>query len=1484
MSQSSARKFAQGQLNQIDDLEPFADHLAGAIKSYCQSINNNRQSYKWVQAIQWIENILFGLGRQYIDDLLVARIARDTDGNLSVNRDYAKRVPKPVNDFIGRYVETNISLLTENRPQPRITAKSDAWDDKRKAELSQLVIEYLWEELGLPEKHREIARILMYCGMCFLETAYDPTEPRHLAVQETKTEGQMTIPGPDGTPIALPIDKQVGVVDERGAPVYKAKVEYGDITCRVVSPFELHFPQVHWWEDVDWVIKETYVPISTLQDRYGVPELKKILTKKNGWDLSALDHTATENVQSLPLWWWERMTNVIEGPGPSIYVGTPEMWNDYVVVRTLDRKPNPKWPKGRTVIVVGDKVLYDSPKLNGGRVYDPRWPHRWHPYTRFRWEAQCGSILGRSLVSKLLPKIKRINAIDTTLIMWRRTVPIATWIMPRGTSPIEDLHCLPAYATIVAHNGVKQIRDIKVGDKVLSKDGYTDVLAVHQNGFKDQFVSINAYGHSSIKLTPNHIIPIKRNESFIEVPAKEIQKGDYLIRYVQRDRTGTKSIDLVDLIGAEEIRGRTGYRTRQYDQHLGKGGVSNLPIKSTIDLDEDFLWLLGIYAAEGCTSRGRAVFSLGYHETYLEDRIVQIVRKKFGIEPSITIKPEKGVRVVNINNTVFQKMIKALVPGTAKTKSLSSELFTSQVSLLPLVSGWLDGDGSAGTYKNCRNFGGTTASASLALQLNQIILDEGILSKCYRTERRFTDGKIGTYWLINLSDDCDSISDKSVRFIGQVGPKRKHLSDAIYDNDKWLFKITRQPNIKIGELEPVYDLTTTAGYYNYRGFAVHNSGRPGAYIEYDPRKTNGMAPTPVHPPSYPEAALIERDTCKQEMEAIAGTEDVLRGQRPTGVNCWVEGSKLTDSNGQPVEVKDIKINDKHMSLTGEGPIGFTHTATYVGDVKTLHSVGNLPVTVTPNHAFPVLPREALPRRADGKRKQIKHSTVVPPLPGQITKRTANEIKVGDFLLSGFNRPKDKPAINADLLWLYGIYLAEGYTSFDNKMNRPKTVSWTLNVKEVDTAYKIRDIIKTQFNYDVKFQTITDRNALYVHCHSTKIAKHFISLFNTGSATKAISEEVFRSESNLLPLVAGWMDGDGNHDGNTYRGSTVSESMASQLRAICLDAQVYTTISKAAPRVSGKFIGRHSQFTLRISGADAKKVNAFAVKRLEFSDNKHSRGRRGFWYEGYYASRVSKIYTTAYDGNIYNVTMNDFTGCDNSVNAFGLYTQNSAAMLDVLRKQALSSRSAILQAWDESLQHVGTSILQEVIKHVKADARYEERLKILSREKSSRFTIRSFTGADLSDNVIVRVDTASMAMVSKEAKQARAIEILQYGPGLANMPLTLQKKLMDELGFPDSMSPKSPDIQRAQILLSFVKNSHFDLAIPFPEDDPYVIHEFLVEDMKAEAFMDYPQEQQIKIVELMEYYKGEIERIERAQLQMQFQLAQATNEAQGGQPQ
>lgn len=440
----SQTKWRSGHLHLIDDLPSGDPAIGSAISDFGNHVDSNRQSRHWARSIQWIENILFTLGRHYVDDILISRMARDTSGNLSVISEVSKSIPQPVNDMMGRYIETNIALLTENRPRPRITPKSDKAEDEDAAKLSELTVEYLWEALNMPEKHREIARLILHCGVAWMEVAWDPTVPRRISIPKTEEIPTSQIELGGGGTATLPLPTQKIVRDPiTNEPVMADEVEYGDITSRVVSPFEMHLPVSHTWEDTPWVMREWYAAKDLLIDQYGggSPGMsrKMGLTKKNGWHIDRLEKVGSMNIKNLPLWWWERLADIIEGPGPSIYVGTPETWENYTVARWFDRKPCPKWPKGRSILLIGDQVIYDSPKDVGARAYDPRWPNRWHPYTRFRWEPMVGSMYGRSLASKILPKIKRVNAIDTTLIMYRRTVPIAAWIAPKGAHPTSDL-------------------------------------------------------------------------------------------------------------------------------------------------------------------------------------------------------------------------------------------------------------------------------------------------------------------------------------------------------------------------------------------------------------------------------------------------------------------------------------------------------------------------------------------------------------------------------------------------------------------------------------------------------------------------------------------------------------------------------------------------------------------------------------------------------------------------------------------------------------------------------------------------------------------------------------------------------------------------------------------------------------------------------------------------------------------------------------
>jgi hypothetical protein len=221
------------------------------------------------------------------------------------------------------------------------------------------------------------------------------------------------------------------------------------------------------------------------------------------------------------------------------------------------------------------------------------------------------------------------------------------------------------------------------------------------------------------------------------------------------------------------------------------------------------------------------------------------------------------------------------------------------------------------------------------------------------------------------------------------------------------------------------------------------------------------------------------------------------------------------------------------------------------------------------------------------------------------------------------------------------------------------------------------------------------------------------------------------------------------------------------------------------------------------------------------------------------------------------------------------------MIDILRKQALAGRSSILQEWDEALQKEGSIILQEVIKHIRNDDRYAERLRILARDKVSTLAIRSFSGADLSDNVIVAIDTASMALSSKEAKQAKAIELIQYSAGLVNIPPGLRAKILEEMGYEDALIPSGVDVSRGKRIMAWIRQEAYEMIVPIPEDDPFILYQMFVDEMKSDGFHNLNEQQQMVLIALVDLYKRQVEIRQQAMMEIQMMNQQAGGGGQGG---
>lgn len=199
---------------------------------------------------------------------------------------------------------------------------------------------------------------------------------------------------------------------------------------------------------------------------------------------------------------------------------------------------------------------------------------------------------------------------------------------------------------------------------------------------------------------------------------------------------------------------------------------------------------------------------------------------------------------------------------------------------------------------------------------------------------------------------------------------------------------------------------------------------------------------------------------------------------------------------------------------------------------------------------------------------------------------------------GVNKIKRNISVTDDLLWLIGLYIADGSSEGGVR------VEFSLNcTTKKEAAVRVKNIIQSIFGItDVIIKQTGKR--LAVRISSKAVANMFRTLCGHGAFNKKIPTLFCGAEKSLMPMIKGVFDGDGhiNLSKNRISFCTVSPSLAYQSQAILASNNIL--ISVMQKKQSG--FGNYPLFDCMIPAAHLRRfMDATGIKGVIDRDNKRN---------------------------------------------------------------------------------------------------------------------------------------------------------------------------------------------------------------------------------------------------------------------------------------
>jgi NADH:ubiquinone oxidoreductase subunit B-like Fe-S oxidoreductase len=292
---------------------------------------------------------------------------------------------------------------------------------------------------------------------------------------------------------------------------------------------------------------------------------------------------------------------------------------------------------------------------------------------------------------------------------------------------LETACCVPPDTLILGDN--KPILEYQAGDEVTGASGHVGVTQTYAREFTGNLIQITGRGMLPFLVTPEH--PILTVERKVRGG-----KGTYYHRQSWKQAG--------DLVRAPPVKenGRFLYPNGDHDCLLiprikGFADLASIPLDKyamrrglnivrgrvenpalQFPLTQDTAWLLGIYAAEGWSTKGHDVyFSFGHDEDNLVKRVWSIA-KSLGYSPYVKVR--ETTTVVRFSSSILARAFRDWCGHLAENKKIPDFiLYHKNINLLKaFISGYLEGDGAKITDPRGPVYDrANTTSKVLALQI-----------------------------------------------------------------------------------------------------------------------------------------------------------------------------------------------------------------------------------------------------------------------------------------------------------------------------------------------------------------------------------------------------------------------------------------------------------------------------------------------------------------------------------------------------------------------------------------------------------------------------------------------------------------------------------------------------------------------------------------------------------------------------------------------